>query len=181
MLPEQHAPVVGPLEALSRALYHVGSRTKSRPSADDSLSGPRNHPPMRLTQRLVPTRRAVPYLIPVVATLVLLAGGGFAALETDTVESYWEGVWWALSLTTTVGFAAGTPETALGKALSSLVMVLGFLLLALTTATLASLFVSEEQAPEELREHGFEEEALAEIRRLGARLDEIETRLPPRD
>jgi hypothetical protein len=136
---------------------------------------------MRPIQRLVPARRSLPYLIPVVATLVLLAGGGFVALETDTVESYWEGVWWALSLTTTVGFAGGTPETALGKALSSLVMVLGFLLLALTTAALASLFVSEEQEPEELREHAFEEAALAELRRLGVRLDEIEARLPPRD
>lgn len=73
--------------------------------------------------RLVPARRTLPYLIPVIAILVLLAGGGFAALETDTVESYWEGVWWALSLTTTVGFADGTPQTALGKVLSGLVMV----------------------------------------------------------
>ena len=136
---------------------------------------------MRLLRRLVPARHTVPYLILVIAILVLVAGGGFAALETDTVESYWEGVWWALSLTTTVGFAGGTPETALGKALSSVVMVLGFVLLALTTAALASLFVREEQEPEELREHAFEEEALAELRRLGARLDEIEARLPPGD
>jgi voltage-gated potassium channel len=136
---------------------------------------------MRLIQRLVPARSTLPYLIPLVAVLVLLAGGGFAALETDTVESYWEGVWWALSLMTTVGFANGTPETVLGKVLSSLVMVLGFLLLALTTAALASLFVREEQEPEGVREHAFEEDALAELRRLNARLDEIETRLTRRD
>lgn len=116
-----------------------------------------------------------------IAILVLLAGGGFAALETDTVESYWEGVWWALSLMTTVGFANGTPETALGKALSSVVMVLGFVLLALTTGALASLFVREEQEPEDVREHAFEEDALAELRQLNARLEVIETRLPPRD
>lgn len=65
--------------------------------------------------------------------------------------------------------------------MSSVVMVLGFVLLALTTAALASLFVREEQGPEELREHAFEEDALAELRQLNARLDEIETRLPPRD
>jgi voltage-gated potassium channel len=132
-------------------------------------------------QLLVSARSILPYLIPVMAILVLLAGGGFAALETATVESYWEGIWWALSLATTVGFANGTPETALGKALSGVVMVLGFVLLALTTAALASLFVTEEQGPEELRGHAFEEDVLAELRQLGARLDEIETRLPPRD
>jgi voltage-gated potassium channel len=123
----------------------------------------------------------VPYLVLGIAVLVLLAGGGFAALETDTVASYWEGVWWALSLMTTVGFANGTPATVPGKILSGLVMVVGFILLALTTAALASLFVREEHEPEELREHAFEENVLAELRRLGARLDEIEARLPPRD
>jgi voltage-gated potassium channel len=117
----------------------------------------------------------------VIAMLVLLAGGGFAALETDTVESYWEGVWWALSLTTTVGFADGTPETVLGKALSGVVMVLGFLLLALTSGALASLFVREQQEPEDVREHAFEEGVLAELRRLNERLELIEARLPPHE
>jgi voltage-gated potassium channel len=138
-------------------------------------------PRRRLIQRLLPARSSLPYLIPVIAVLVLLAGGGFAALETDTVESYWEGVWWALSLTTTVGFVDDTPETVLGKALSSVIMVLGFVLLALTTAALASLLVREEQEPEEVREHAFEGDVLAELRQLNARLDDIGTRLPPRD
>lgn len=136
---------------------------------------------LAVIRRLIPARRTLAYLIPVLAILVLLAGGGFAALETDTVESYWEGVWWALSLTTTVGFANGTPETAMGKALSGLIMVTGFVVLALTTAALASLFVREEQEPEQVREHAFEEDALAELRKLNARLERLEKRLPPRD
>jgi hypothetical protein len=133
-----------------------------------------------LIQRLLPARSTLPYLIPAIAVLVLLAGGGFAALETDTVESYWEGVWWALSLMTTVGFADGTPATVLGKALSGVVMVLGFILLALTSGALASLFVREQQEPDEVREHAFEGDVLAELRQLKARLELIETRLPPR-
>jgi voltage-gated potassium channel len=123
----------------------------------------------------------LPYLILAAAIVVLLAGGGFAALETDAVESYWEGVWWALSLMTTVGFANGTPETALGKALSGVIMVLGFVLLALTTAAIASLFVREAEEPEERREHAFERKALAELHELNARLELIESRLPPSD
>ena len=108
----------------------------------------------------------------------MLAGGGFAALETDAVESYWGGVWWALSLMTTVGFANGTPETVLGKALSGVIMVLGFVLLALTTAAIASLFVREAEQPEEMREHAFERDVLAELRHLNSRLELIESRLP---
>jgi hypothetical protein len=133
-------------------------------------------PGAHLIQRLVPARSSLRFFLPAVAIVVLLAGGGFAALETDVVESYWEGVWWALSLTTTVGFAGGTPETALGKVLSSVIMVLGFVLLALTTAALASLFVQEEQEPEEVREHAFESDVLEELRRLNARLDQLEKR-----
>jgi hypothetical protein len=60
-------------------------------------------------------------------------------------------------------------------------MVLGFVMLALTTVTIASLFVREADEPEELREHTFEENALAELRQLNARLGLIESRLPPRD
>ena len=132
-----------------------------------------------LTRSLLATPSNLPYLILGAAILILLAGGGFAAVETDAVESYWEGVWWALSLMTTVGFANGTPETVLGKALSGVIMILGFVLLALTTAAIASLFVREAEEPEERREHAFEEEALAELHQLKARLDVIESRLPP--
>jgi putative ABC transport system permease protein len=40
------------------------------------------------------SRRWVRYLLPTAALVVVLAGGALAALETDTVESFREGVWW---------------------------------------------------------------------------------------
>jgi voltage-gated potassium channel len=109
--------------------------------------------------------------------LVMLAGAGFAAVETDTVSTYWEGVWWSLALITTVGFVGGSPATAIGQALAAVLMVLGFLLLAMTTAAVASLFVSRDEAPHEARESAFEREALAELQALGDRLERLEQRL----
>ncbi len=123
------------------------------------------------------TRSSLRWVLPGAGLLVLLAGGGFAALETDTVSTYWEGVWWALALMTTVGFIGGSPVTVLGQALASVLMVLGFLLLALTTAAVASLFVSKDEAPQEARDRAFETEALAELRALGERLERLERRL----
>jgi voltage-gated potassium channel len=123
------------------------------------------------------TRSSLRWVLPAAALFVLLAGGGFAALETDTVSTYWEGVWWALALMTTVGFVGGSPVTPLGQALAALLMILGFLLLALTTAAVASLFVSKEEAPHEERDRAFEREALAELRSLSARLERLERRL----
>ena len=78
------------------------------------------------------SRAALRWALPGAGILVLLAGGGFAAVETDTVSSFWQGAWWALSLMTTVGFVGGSPSTAAGQALAAAIMILGFLLLATT-------------------------------------------------
>ena len=125
-------------------------------------------------------RRALLYALPGVGAVLLIAGGGLAALETDTVGSYGDGLWWALSLMTTVGFAGDTPQTVAGKALSGVLMLLGFVLLSLTTAALASLFVREDEAPTEERERNFERDTLHELRQLSARLEAIEERLSDR-
>lgn len=132
---------------------------------------------MSAVRSLFAARRSLRYLVPTAALVVLLAGGGFAALETDTVESYWEGVWWALSLMTTVGFANGAPHSLLGKMLAGAVMIFGFVLLALTTAAIASLFVREDEESDKARLQAFERNVMAELRQLHGRLDRIETQL----
>jgi voltage-gated potassium channel len=126
------------------------------------------------------TRSSLRWVLPGAGLLVLLAGGGFAALETDTASTYWQGVWWALGLMTTVGFVGASPTTVPGHALAALLMVLGFLLLAMTTASVASLFVSREEAPQEARDRAFEREALAQLHALADRLERLERRLDRR-
>lgn len=132
-----------------------------------------------------PRRRTIAWLLALAPFVVLLAGAGFAALEQDTVSSYWEGLWWALSLMTTVGFVGESPETTGGRILSSVLMLSGFALLTLATAALASLFVREEEIPTEERERDFELAALSRLEELAARLDAIEAALDrdrtPRD
>ena len=115
--------------------------------------------------------------VPAVLAVVLLAGGALAALEADTAHSFGDGVLWALSLMMTVGFAGSAPHTVAGKLLAGVLMVLGFGLLALTTAAIASLFVREDERPEEQRELDFERAVMAELASLAARLEGIEARL----
>ncbi len=122
-------------------------------------------------------RGAVKYLLFLAPLIVLLAGAGFATLEKDTVSSYWEGLWWSLSLMTTVGFVGESPETTGGRILSALLMISGFALLTLATAAIASLFVREDEAPEEQRERAFEGAVLGRLEELAARLEAIETAL----
>lgn len=128
-------------------------------------------------RRFIVGRPAVKYLLLLAPLLVLLAGAGFATLEKDTVSSYWEGLWWAVSLMTTVGFVGETPETTGGRILSALLMISGFGLLTVATAAIASLFVREDEAPEEQRERTFESAVLARLEDLASRLEEIESAL----
>lgn len=111
------------------------------------------------------------------AVVVLLAGGGFAAFESQQVSSYGEGVWWALSLMSTVGFVGEAPESTAGRLVSSVLMISGFALMALVTASIASLFVREEELPDEVAEREFEVRALALLGDLAQRLEGVEARL----
>ena len=122
-------------------------------------------------------RDRLPALVLVSTLVVLLAGGGFAALEIDVVSSYWEGVWWALSLMTTVGFVGESPETTGGRVLSAALMLSGFALLTFTTAAIASLFVREEEKPAVESERAFEAVVITRLDELSTRLDAIERRL----
>jgi voltage-gated potassium channel len=132
----------------------------------------------RVTVRFPPpNRRALRFLTPGVALVLLLSAGAFAAVETESVHSYWEGLWWSLSLVSTVGFAGATPTTAVGKLVSAALMVLGFVLLATTTAAVASLFVREDELPEDKRALDFGREMLDALRGLDARLEAIEEEL----
>lgn len=119
--------------------------------------------------------------------LVVLSAAASAAIETRTVTSFWRGVWWAVSLITTVGFIGEPPETRAGQVLSAALMVVGFLLLATVSASLAALFVREDERPWEERERHSDEELTAGLEALGRRLTAIEEQLarlgagPPAD
>lgn len=121
--------------------------------------------------------RRIPLVLLLGLVFVLLAGGGFAAVESQTVTGYWEGVWWALSLMTTVGFVGESPETTAGRLLSAALMIFGFALITFTTAAVASLFVREQEEPGEAGEQAFERAVTGRLDELSERLGQIETSL----
>ena len=60
-------------------------------------------------------------------------------------------------------------------------MLIGFWLLTLTTAAIASLFVREEEVPAEDTEIALEVEILERLDELAVRLERLEARLPGGD
>lgn len=109
--------------------------------------------------------------------VALAAAAASAAIETKTVHSYWRGLWWSISLMATVGFVGEPPETTAGRVLSAVLMVFGFLLLAIVSASLAALLVREEEEPREVREETTEAAVLTALDEVQHRLEEIDAKL----
>jgi len=80
-----------------------------------------------------------------IATAVLTASGaGFYWLE-PTVNSYGEGLWLAFSSAATVGYGDIYPTTPASRIFSVFIVLLGYAVLSLVTATIAALFIGEEE------------------------------------
>jgi voltage-gated potassium channel len=90
------------------------------------------------------TRGSVTYLL-VVALMVLLACGlGFWWLE-PTVHTLADGLWLAFTTAATVGYGDLVPTTAASKIFSVFVVLLGFGVLTLVTAAIATSWVETEE------------------------------------
>lgn len=105
----------------------------------------------------------------VLALLSVIGGGAaFAAVENGHQHqpvSAWDGVWWAITTVTTVGYGDFAPKTDAGRAIAILVMLIGIGFVAILTAAAADRFMRSRQ------------EAEVERERLAAKLDEVIRRL----
>lgn len=105
----------------------------------------------------------------VLALLTVLGGGAaFAAIEHghhDPELTAWDGVWWAMTTVTTVGYGDTYPMTDGGRIVAVLVMLVGIGFVAILTAAAAERFIASRR------------EAAEERHELRQRLDEIVARL----
>lgn len=81
------------------------------------------------------------YAAGVVAFIVVTGGAAFAYIEPDQHLSVADGVWWALTTVTTVGYGDIAPRTDPGRALGAVVMLSGIGTVALITAAMTQRFV----------------------------------------
>jgi voltage-gated potassium channel len=85
------------------------------------------------------------WLLLIMAALLLAsAGAGFYWLEPG-VHSYAEGVWLAFESSATVGYGDMAPTTPASRVFAAFVVLLGYGLLSLVFASIAAIFVEQEE------------------------------------
>lgn len=105
-------------------------------------------------------------------------GGGTAFASVEKHLSTWDGVWWAMTTMTTVGYGDIYPHTNAGRVIAVVVMVVGIGFLTMAIGAVAERFVAAEVETEiervEQIEHDAEAELLGELRAIANRIVELE-------
>jgi voltage-gated potassium channel len=110
--------------------------------------------------------------------VVLLGGSGAWLVERNApggrIASWGDGLWWALTTLTTVGYGDNVPVTLAGRLIAAAVMIAGVAVLGGVAAAVA-LVVARAVATTEEQTLATEAESLEQ--RLESRLDGLEARL----
>jgi voltage-gated potassium channel len=93
-------------------------------------------------------RHKLGYILLIAGVVVVGSGLVVATLEASdparNIDSIPDGLWWAVTTITTVGYGDRFPVTAAGRAIGAGVMILGIGLFGLLAASLASFFVEKD-------------------------------------
>ncbi|MGD9734188.1 MAG: potassium channel family protein [Solirubrobacterales bacterium] len=109
------------------------------------------------------------YAALVAAGTVIIGGVVFASVEERQGITAWDGVWWAVTTVTTVGYGEIPVQSTGGRVIGIAIMFVGIGFVALLTAFIADRFISAEEVAEEK-----EDLILAELRAINARLERLE-------
>jgi voltage-gated potassium channel len=139
------------------------------------------HPQNILERRMSKFLRSPPSVrlaanVIVTATVLIVVVGGVMMRVLDHKEygSIWLGMWWVLQTVTTVGYGDLTPTSAIGRILTSVVMLWGVAFLAIITAAITSVFVARAQQE---RAMSAESAAASAERTVDERFDNIDVQL----
>ena len=129
------------------------------------------------TMRNLLSPTTVPYLLGWGLLTLALAGAGFYWLE-PTVHSYGDGLWLAFVTGSTVGYGDFVPTTTGSRIFAVIMVVFGFAMLSLVTASVTAMFIGEDE--KKLRREMREDikELRHEVQKLHGEITALHNKLP---
>jgi voltage-gated potassium channel len=122
---------------------------------------------MRRLERAFQTDRVLLYLMGAVAVIAVMFAAIMRLVDQEDFPSFGLALWWAVSTVTTVGYGDVVPVQPFGRAVASVLMVVGYASLSLLAGFIASALIARRTA-------GRPGEMVSALARLERRLDEIE-------
>ena len=127
--------------------------------------------------RATTPRGAAVVIASVTTVMTVVTGLLMTVIDHDNFSSLGGGLWWAIQTVTTVGYGDHVPESAGGRILAALVMLLGIGFLTVITAAITSTFVAQSGRR---REAGSGDPSAQQLGRIEERLERIEAALRER-
>jgi voltage-gated potassium channel len=95
-------------------------------------------------ERRLTTRKNFRFIALFTAVVVAVAGFAIAYADAEQVDGPGDGMWWAITTVTTVGYGDIYPETPAGRVIAAGLMLVGIGFLSLLTAAIAARFVEDD-------------------------------------
>ncbi len=109
------------------------------------------------------------------AGTVVVGGAVVASIEQEQHLTTWDGIWWAATTVTTVGYGEIEVKTDGGRIIAMMIMLVGIGFVALLTAFIADRFVQGQRKAE-----AKEDQILSELREIRMQLEGLESRQDPK-
>ncbi|MGM8364938.1 potassium channel family protein [Virgibacillus sp. W0181] len=80
----------------------------------------------------------------IVATLLVVGGGTVVTFTEPNIDTFADGLWWAIVTTTTVGYGDISPDTISGRMVAVLLMIVGIGMIGMLTGSITTFFIKDE-------------------------------------
>lgn len=81
----------------------------------------------------------------VTAVLMIVAGGTIVTYTEPDIQSFADGLWWAIVTTTTVGYGDISPDTVSGRIVAVILMLAGIGIIGMLTSSITTFFIRGEE------------------------------------
>ena len=126
---------------------------------------------MRRLEGALESGRILRYLLATIAVMAVASGVIIRIVDPEDFPSLGVALWWAVTTVTSVGYGDVVPVQPAGRAVASVLMIVGYASLSLLTGIIASVLV---------RRRNEAEEPPPDFKQLDQRLAEIERLLQER-